>query len=170
MTTTETGVYVTPGHPVKEGAAGFDCGCGECLYQRTPKGIAERARRALLSHPELADDERVTPLLDLLFAVDVPDDEDQAPAWACPHCDSTEGIEYRDRPIRRWNFADADEEKRTIWFHGHYDVSDDGEHDGLYCGNCEQPYPVPEGWSAELTDAGRAACEELGLEVKPRRP
>lgn len=25
--------YVTPGHPVKDGA-GYDCNCGECLYQR----------------------------------------------------------------------------------------------------------------------------------------
>lgn len=26
-------IYVTPGHPVKDGA-GYDCHCGECLYQR----------------------------------------------------------------------------------------------------------------------------------------
>jgi hypothetical protein len=32
--------YVTPGHPVKDGA-GYDCHCGECLYQRTQRGEAE---------------------------------------------------------------------------------------------------------------------------------
>lgn len=29
--------YVTPGHPTRE-AAGYDCHCGECLYQRTRRG------------------------------------------------------------------------------------------------------------------------------------
>lgn len=28
-------VYVTPGHPVKEGSAGADCNCGECLSRRS---------------------------------------------------------------------------------------------------------------------------------------
>lgn len=30
-------VYVTPGHPVEDGA-GYNCHCGECLYQRALRG------------------------------------------------------------------------------------------------------------------------------------
>lgn len=33
-------VYVTPGHPVKDGA-GYDCNCGECLYQRERSGESQ---------------------------------------------------------------------------------------------------------------------------------
>jgi hypothetical protein len=32
--------YVTPGHPVKDGA-GYDCHCGDCLYKRTQHGVTE---------------------------------------------------------------------------------------------------------------------------------
>jgi hypothetical protein len=40
------------------------------VTKTVPEPVVRQARRALLDHPELADDDRVKPLLDLLFAVD----------------------------------------------------------------------------------------------------
>ena len=51
--------YVTPGHPTQAGTR-YDCGCGECLYQRRQRGTdarkaAEKAYEEAAATADLLD-------------------------------------------------------------------------------------------------------------------